>query len=192
VSKPKPLEISCRSTKCGPKVRPAERRHSFRSPVGELPGVGGECIACGKTGLVDWERCWAKDPSDIDAIVDELRKELIRDAYWGEQLPERITRNASRRSGEELKARLEGTLQRALVANPFRDGIQTPFAYGKAATIAHCAQHATGTCCRKCLEKWFAIPRGRELSKAEWEFVNGLAWQYELRRLDDVVESESK
>ena len=33
------------------------------------------------------------------------------------------------------------------------------------------AQHATATCCRGCLEKWHRIPKGRELTEAEQEYV---------------------
>lgn len=40
------------------------------------------------------------------------------------------------------------------------DGKQTPMR-GHPVFIA---QHATATCCRGCLEKWHAIPRGRGLS----------------------------
>ena len=52
-------------------------------------------------------------------------------------------------------------------AVPARDGKQTPFR-GHPVFIA---QHATGTCCRGCLEKWYAIPKGRELNDAEQEHV---------------------
>lgn len=48
------------------------------------------------------------------------------------------------------------------------DGRQTPMR-GHPAFIA---QHATATCCRKCLEKWHGIPReGRELTPGEREYV---------------------
>lgn len=33
------------------------------------------------------------------------------------------------------------------------------------------AQHATGTCCRGCIEKWHGIPKNRELTSAEQEYV---------------------
>jgi predicted Fe-S protein YdhL (DUF1289 family) len=34
-----------------------------------------------------------------------------------------------------------------------------------------CAQHATATCCRGCLEKWHGIPKGRALSDDEKRHV---------------------
>ncbi|EMY7924257.1 DUF4186 domain-containing protein [Klebsiella aerogenes] len=52
----------------------------------------------------------------------------------------------------------------AQIAN---DGKQTPMR-GHPVFIA---QHATATCCRGCLEKWHAIPRGRELSGEEQRYV---------------------
>lgn len=33
------------------------------------------------------------------------------------------------------------------------------------------AQHATGTCCRGCLEKWHHIPKGQELTDEEVDYV---------------------
>ena len=52
-------------------------------------------------------------------------------------------------------------------AEPKNDGRQTPMR-GHPIFIA---QHATATCCRGCLEKWHRIPRGRELSDDEIEYV---------------------
>ena len=47
------------------------------------------------------------------------------------------------------------------------DGKQTPMK-GHPVFIA---QHATATCCRGCLEKWYGIPKGRQLSEAEQKMV---------------------
>ena len=33
------------------------------------------------------------------------------------------------------------------------------------------AQHATATCCRKCLAKWHFIPKGRELTQREIDYI---------------------
>ncbi len=52
-------------------------------------------------------------------------------------------------------------------AFPQNDGKQTPFR-GHPVFIA---QHATATCCRGCLEKWWKIPKGRTLSEKEIEFI---------------------
>jgi predicted Fe-S protein YdhL (DUF1289 family) len=52
-------------------------------------------------------------------------------------------------------------------AEPAKDGKQTPFK-GHPVFIA---QHATATCCRGCLEKWHQIPKGRELTPEEQDYV---------------------
>ena len=53
--------------------------------------------------------------------------------------------------------------KRLAAAEPANDGKQTPFR-GHPVFVA---QHATATCCRGCLAKWHAIPRGHPLEAQE-------------------------
>ncbi len=57
--------------------------------------------------------------------------------------------------------------KRLAPANIPNDGKQTPFS-GHPVFIA---EHATATCCRGCLEKWHKIPRNRELTKEEIDYI---------------------
>ncbi|MCP4262862.1 MAG: DUF4186 domain-containing protein [Planctomycetes bacterium] len=52
-------------------------------------------------------------------------------------------------------------------ANPVNDGKQTPMRKHP----VFIAQHATGTCCRKCLEKWHYISRGKPLTEEQVEYI---------------------
>ena len=54
------------------------------------------------------------------------------------------------------------------------DGRQTPMR----AHPVFKAQHACACCCRGCLERWYHIPRGRELNESERERIVNLlmAW----------------
>lgn len=52
-------------------------------------------------------------------------------------------------------------------AEPLNDGKQTPLR-GHPAFVA---QHATATCCRRCLAKWHRIPQARPLTETEIEYV---------------------
>lgn len=52
-------------------------------------------------------------------------------------------------------------------AEPKNDGKQTPMR-GHPVFVA---QHATGTCCRSCLEKWHHIPKGRKMTETEQNYV---------------------
>lgn len=63
------------------------------------------------------------------------------------------------------------------------DGKQTPMR-GHPVFIA---QHACACCCRGCLEKWYRVPKGRELSANEQERIVRLlmAWierEYESKK----------
>ena len=57
--------------------------------------------------------------------------------------------------------------QKLAPAYPNNDGKQTPMK-GHPVFIA---QHACGCCCRGCLEKWHNIPKGRELTNNEKNYI---------------------
>jgi hypothetical protein len=57
--------------------------------------------------------------------------------------------------------------KRLAPAEPANDGKQTPWRNHP----VFVAQHATATCCRGCLQKWHAIPKGRELTDEEQRYV---------------------
>lgn len=57
--------------------------------------------------------------------------------------------------------------KRLAPAEPANDGKQTPWRNHP----VFVAQHATATCCRGCLQKWHAIPKGRELTEEEKRYA---------------------
>lgn len=77
-----------------------------------------------------------------------------------------------RARGKELIRRhcLEFVRQRLAPAHPENDGRQTPW-NGHPCFVA---QHATGCCCRRCLQKWHRIPEGRTLSTEEIQYIAGI------------------
>ena len=68
--------------------------------------------------------------------------------------------------------------------NPKNDGKQTPWE----GHPVFKAQHATGTCCRKCLKRIHKIPTGRELDEEEIDYVVGVIMDW----IDDQVEKSDK
>jgi hypothetical protein len=58
-------------------------------------------------------------------------------------------------------------IKRLAAAEPKNDGKQTPMK-GHPVFIA---QHATATCCRKCLLKWHKIPMHKPLNKSEIDYI---------------------
>ena len=57
--------------------------------------------------------------------------------------------------------------ERLAPAAPPRDGMQTPMKGHPVFT----AQHATATCCRRCLASWHRIPAGRPLADEEKVYI---------------------
>ena len=54
------------------------------------------------------------------------------------------------------------------------DGRQTPF---KGHPVFK-AQHATATCCRNCLKKWYNIPKNKSLDRNEIDFIVKLIMEW--------------
>ncbi|MFT8308677.1 DUF4186 domain-containing protein [Acetobacter malorum] len=99
------------------------------------------------------------------------------------ELWEKLARSAFRRkfhlNAEDLSYLQEKTLpvvlehgadfitKRLAPAHPARDGKQTPWK-GHPVFVA---QHATGTCCRSCLEKWHQFSKGLQLKASQQRYV---------------------
>jgi len=64
---------------------------------------------------------------------------------------------------------------------PKNDGKQTPMR-GHPVFIA---QHATATCCRGCIQKWYGIEKGRALNEAEVDYVVALIMGWIGEKLDE-------
>jgi hypothetical protein len=60
--------------------------------------------------------------------------------------------------------------ERLAPAEPPNDGRQTPMR-GHPVFIA---QHATATCCRRCLAKWHYVARGKPLTAEQIDYVLGV------------------
>ena len=61
----------------------------------------------------------------------------------------------------------EFVTERLAPASPKNDGKQTPMKKHP----VFIAQHATATCCRKCLQKWHRIDKGKELTKQQVDYI---------------------
>ncbi|MBO5516852.1 MAG: ATP-dependent RecD-like DNA helicase [Firmicutes bacterium] len=77
--------------------------------------------------------------------------------------------------------------QRLADAEPKNDGKQTPMRGAPQGHPVFLGQHATGTCCRGCLEKWHGIPKGRPLSEEEQSRIVDVLMQWIERQMKDGV-----
>jgi predicted Fe-S protein YdhL (DUF1289 family) len=114
----------------------------------------------------------------IDVRLDELAKERFRAKFHlrGREramLEQKGLRTVRRHAADLIGGRLAR-------ANPYKDGRQTPYR-GHPVFVA---QHATATCCRTCLRRWHEIPKGRELTASERDYVLDVIERWMERELN--------
>jgi len=126
---------------------------------------------------------------DVELTFRALRSEWVRHHFWEEPFDERALKHARRLGRPRL---LENAARRVRSSvgpeTPFRDGAQTPFD----GNAIYYAQHAVAACCRKCVEYWHGIPRGRPLEADELEYLIALVSTYLVQRLPDLAELGEK
>lgn len=134
--------------------------HSYRfSKKAALMGVSrGNCVVCNQQ-IIDWDRIRRFDVEDLSYLKMALETEKSRYAYWDISNPVVVlykVNKISRLSDEELLKRIERRLVLS-VGKPksklYRDGMQTP----RSGNLFYMGQHATATCCRKCIDTWYGI-----------------------------------
>ena len=206
----KPLNMTCTSTDCGNglhyfRPKPARGRKTQNvatQPVGAAsaanmgPEAGavqsgfvppvpprGPCRECG-ADLVDWKRVTCRDLSDAAHTFEELRKERIRHYFWHVEIDERAVRHARRKGRRGMNEAADRRIRSAVSQDSNFDGRQTPME----GNALYYAQHATAACCRKCIEEWHAIPRGRPLEDVEIGYLVDLVRLYVSDRLPGLME----
>ena len=174
-----PLDVKCTSADCENDL------HCFKQLQRMTAAQRGKCRYCG-ADLIDWERLHVRALADVSYTFDALKNELIRHYFFHRPIDEKAMRHAHRKGEKQLKAAVRGRLQKYLApANPTRDGRQTPFA----GNAIYYAQHATATCCRTCLEYWYNIPKGREMTTTEFDFCAALIDRFLNERLPCLPEA---
>ncbi len=106
---------------------------------------------------------------DLERLFEKLAKSRFRSSFTlkGKELEYLKSKgvNIILEHGRDFIA------ARLAPANPPNDGKQTPMRNHP----VFIAQHATATCCRKCLETWHSIPsKDHELSQQERAYVLGV------------------
>lgn len=180
--KPPPLEIKCTSTDCDNDL------HCFKQLKKMTPDQRGKCRECG-ADLVDWKRVHRRDTDDAEHTFEALQHELIRHHFFHRPVDDGAMRHAQRKGRDQLKEAARHRLQKYLaVAEPPRDGRQTPLE----GNAIYYAQHATATCCRTCLEYWHDIPKGRQLTEAEFDYCLSLVDLFLDEKLPDLADEPIK
>ena len=102
-------------------------------------------------------------------LFERLSKSKFRMRF---QLTDADRRYISEKGMDTIREHAAEIVRKRLApAEPANDGEQTPMRGAPKGHPVFLAQHATATCCRGCLEKWHGIPKGRELTASEQQYV---------------------
>ena len=108
----------------------------------------------------------------IDKKLDDLSHSKFRSGF---HLRKKELAYLDDKGYEVIKEHAKDFIKNKLApANPLNDGAQTPMKNHP----VFIAQHATATCCRGCLEKWHHIPKGRELTSNEQNYIVALIMEW--------------
>lgn len=114
-------------------------------------------------------------------IIDKKLEELSKSKFRSSFLLRKKERDFIDKKGlDKIREHAYDLVRKNLaVANPLNDGAQTPMKNHP----VFIAQHATGTCCRGCILKWHHIPKGRELTKNEQNYIVCLIMEWIKRQM---------
>jgi Domain of unknown function (DUF4186) len=181
----KPLgKMTCTSTACD------DGLHCFRQAKkrGEQHVQGGHCRDCG-ADLVDFPRVHKRDHGDVKYTWSSLKYELIRHHFWHLDIDIKALNYARRKGMIGMRGAAENRIRKSVgPAEPAFDGRQT----GKSGNPLYYAQHATATCCRKCIEYWHGIPQHQALSEEQIGYFTELLTGFIDHRLPNLTEHGEK
>ena len=110
----------------------------------------------------------------IDEALEKLEKSDFRRKF---KLDEGDIEYIKKQGFDKIRSHAEDFVEKRLApAYIPNDGSQTPMR----GHPVFKAQHATACCCRGCLEKWYGVKKGKELTKLQQEKIVNLimAWIY--------------
>ena len=113
-------------------------------------------------------------PKDMTTLFYRLSQSKFRSSFYLNKKDRDIISDKGlatiREHAQQIIAK---RLAPAIIPN---DGRQTPMRHGTSPVFI--AQHATGCCCRGCLEKWHHIPKGKALTDDEQKYIVDVIMQW--------------
>lgn len=104
--------------------------------------------------------------NNVESLLDSLAKSKFRGSF---HLNKKMKEYVQEKGLDKIRSDARDLITKRIASkNPNNDGKQTPMRQVHPVFIA---QHATGCCCRGCLEKIHDIKKGHELSNEEIDYV---------------------
>ena len=112
-------------------------------------------------------------------ILEKLAKSKFRNSF---HLKEKDLIYIKEKGLDTIKEHAKDFIAKRLApVYPKNDGHQTPMK-GHPVFIA---QHATATCCRSCLFKWHYIPKNKELTQREQEYIVNIIMKWIIQEINN-------
>ncbi len=115
--------------------------------------------------------------SSIEQALNKLEKSKFRSSFY---LSKKDKQYVNDKGLDTIRRHAKDFVkQRLAPASPINDGKQTP-------TSGHPVfkgQHATATCCRGCLNKWYNVEMGVELTEVQQEKIVNLIMSWIERKM---------
>ena len=119
-------------------------------------------------------------PKDMTTLFHRLAQSKFRSSFYLNKKDRDIISDKGlatiREHAQQIIAK---RLAPAIIPN---DGRQTPMRHGTSPVFI--AQHATGCCCRGCLEKWHHIPKGKALTDNEQNYIVDVIMQWIEKKIE--------
>ena len=114
-------------------------------------------------------------------VLEKLSKSKFRGSF---HLKEKDIKYIDDKGLEKIKEHAYDFINKRLASSNLpNDGKQTPMK-GHPVFIA---QHACACCCRGCLEKWHKIPKDKNLTTKEIDFIVNLLMAWIKKELDESL-----
>lgn len=177
-----PLDIKCTSTDCNAGL------HCFRATKKMAQNhEEGACRKC-KAKLVDWDRVKSRNANDAAYTFKALQTERIRHHFWHKEIDPKAVLHARKKGRAGMRDAAVRRIRSSVGKKTGFDGRQTP----KQGNALFYAQHATASCCRKCIEEWHGIPQDRELGEVEVKYLSDLCYMFVEQRMPYLKENGEK
>lgn len=109
--------------------------------------------------------------SSIDDILSRLSKSKFRNSF---HLKSKDIEYLNKKGIDVIRNHAYDFLNKNIRVKSLKDGKQTPM-HGHPVFIA---EHATATCCRGCLAKWYKFPEEKELTDADIDYLVNVIMQW--------------
>ena len=119
--------------------------------------------------------------TDLDELFSRLAKSGFRSRIKLREKESRYLRDKGLGAIEQRA--YDFVAKRLAPAYPANDGKQTPMRNHP----VFVAQHATATCCRKCLKKWHAIDIGKELTVEQISYIVSVIMKWMAVRTEQAL-----